>query len=189
MKKIYYRSFSLRTCSNLLWCFDMAALNKFFSDNRAVGWTIVIISLFIPSISIGYSVETEKLILVTPILIVRRYSPNISLYGGVSWDFSLFPFTLVPTIFILSSAFLGYYLVRETNIKFKAYNALGIIVSSLLHLIYFPAIMKVSQPRYSFKILAIPAFLDIIIAGAYFYMLYPEFNNAGQNISNEKEID
>ena len=140
--------------------------------NKIIGIIVINVSLFVPSIAIEKSYETVKVIVVTPLFIVRHYSPVISSYGGSNWDFSLFPYTLIPTIFILSSAVLGYFLYREDDFNFSFYNGIGILAVSLLHLGYFYGIMSVSQPRYSVTVISFPAIINIFLSLYYIYVLF-----------------
>ncbi len=139
---------------------------------RIYAYVIILSSFFIPSYAKGTSTEVIKHVYAIPLIIVRVYYPRNEGFGGENWDFSIFPYTLVLTIFMVASMTLASYLLVEKDPTIIQRNTWGIFGTSLLHILYFAGINALAQPRFSFTTIAWPAYLNLAFTIAFLIFFY-----------------
>ncbi len=139
---------------------------------KIYAYAVILISFFVPSYARGTSTEVVKHIYALPLIIVRVYYPRNEGFGGENWDFSIFPYTLVLTIFMVATMILASYLLVEKDPTVIQRNTWGIFGTSLLHLLYFAGINALAQPRFSFTTIAWPAYLNLAFTIAFLIFFY-----------------
>ncbi len=139
---------------------------------KIYAYAVMLSSFFVPSYAKGNSTEVVKHVYAIPLIIVRVYYPKNQDFGGENWDFSIFPYTLVLTIFMVAATILASYLVVEKDPTVIQRNTWGIFGTSLLHLLYFAGINALAQPRFSFTTIAWPAYLNLAFTVAFLIFFY-----------------